>query len=72
MPSLSNADHSVSPPNITIPRDYNAAFDLIQRNLSAGRADNTAFIDDRRSYTYRDVDRRSTCAKALLRRSTSR
>ncbi len=67
MPSLSNADHSVSPPHITIPRDYNAAFDLIQRNLSAGRADKTAFIDDRRSYTYRDVDRRSNAFAHVLR-----
>jgi hypothetical protein len=26
--SLSAADHSVSPPKIHIPRDYNAAYDL--------------------------------------------
>ena len=39
----SRADHSASPPLIEIPRDYNAAHDLIERN--AGRAGKTAFID---------------------------
>ena len=37
MPQLSTADHRVSPPRVTVPRDYNAAWDLIQRNLQAGR-----------------------------------
>lgn len=39
----SHADHSSSPPTIEIPRDYNAAYDLIERN--AARASKTAFID---------------------------
>jgi benzoate-CoA ligase len=39
----SSADHSVSPPAVHIPRDYNAAHDLLQRN--AGRAGKVAFID---------------------------
>ena len=67
MPSLSSADHSVSPPHITIPRDYNAAYDLIGRNLDAGRADKTAYVDDEGSCTYRDVDRRSSAFANLLR-----
>ncbi len=46
MPSLSTADHRVSPPRIEIPRDYNAAHDLIERNLRAGRAGKLAYIDD--------------------------
>ena len=29
-----------------LPRDYNAAVDLIGRNLAAGRGGKTAFIDD--------------------------
>ncbi|MFD2271139.1 hypothetical protein ACFS07_08380 [Undibacterium arcticum] len=37
MSDLSTADHSVSPPVIDIPRCYNAAHDLIERNLLAGR-----------------------------------
>lgn len=49
---LSSADHSTSPPHITIPRPYNAAQDLLERNLCAGRADKPAFIDDSRSITY--------------------
>jgi hypothetical protein len=39
---LSSADHTQSPPRIEIPRAYNAAHDLIERNLRAGRASMTA------------------------------
>ncbi len=35
-----------------IPRDYNFAADLLERNLAAGRADKAAFIDPRGSWTY--------------------
>ena len=57
MPSLSKADHRVTPPQVAIPRDYNAAHDLIERNLAAGRAGKTAFIDDRGAYTYGELAR---------------
>jgi len=40
---LSRADHSTSPPRVEIPRDYNAAHDLLARN--ATRPDKVAFID---------------------------
>jgi benzoate-CoA ligase len=40
---LSRADHSSSPPRVEIPRDYNAAHDLLARN--AARSDKAAFID---------------------------
>lgn len=40
---LSHADHGTSPPRVEIPRDYNAAHDLLQRN--AARPDKVAFID---------------------------
>jgi benzoate-CoA ligase len=40
---LSHVDHSTSPPRVEIPRDYNAAHDLLQRNAS--RSDKVAFID---------------------------
>ena len=59
MPQLSRADHSVSPPRIEVPRDYNAAWDLIQRNLQAGRGGKTAFIDDAGRYTYDDLAERA-------------
>jgi len=38
---------------------YNAAQDLIGRNLDAGRADKTAFIDIHGEHTYGDVERLS-------------
>ncbi|MEJ7931784.1 benzoate-CoA ligase family protein [Ramlibacter sp. AN1015] len=40
---LSYADHNSSPPRVDIPRDYNAAHDLLARN--AARADKAAFVD---------------------------
>ena len=40
---LSRADHSASPPRVEIPRDYNAAHDLLERNAS--RTGKVAFID---------------------------
>lgn len=40
---LSHADHSSAPPRVEIPRDYNAAHDLLQRN--AARPGKAAFID---------------------------
>ena len=52
MPTRSSADHSVSPPLVRIPRDYNAAYDLVERNLEAGRASKIAFIDDAGQYTF--------------------
>ncbi|MEP7183613.1 MAG: benzoate-CoA ligase family protein [Betaproteobacteria bacterium] len=66
MSGLSTADHRLSPPRIEIPRDYNAAHDLIERNLRAGRADKAAFIDENGAHTYGElavlVNR---CANAL-------
>src|SRR5690606_10017269 len=40
---LSQADHSATPPRVEIPRDYNAAHDLLQRN--AARSGKVAYID---------------------------
>jgi acyl-CoA synthetase (AMP-forming)/AMP-acid ligase II len=66
MPSVSTADHSTRPPRITIPREYNAAHDLIERNLAAGRGGKIAYIDDRGVYTYAELAERSRrCANAL-------
>jgi len=39
----SSTDHSASPPRVSIPRDYNAAHDLLARN--ATRAGKPAFMD---------------------------
>ena len=41
-----------------IAREYNAADDLVGRNLEAGRAGKTAYIDDRGQYTYGELAER--------------
>lgn len=53
--TLSTADHGSSPPRVSIPRRYNAADDLIGRNLANGRGDKTAIIDDAGQYTYAEL-----------------
>jgi benzoate-CoA ligase len=55
---LSKADHSVSPPRVDIAREYNAAEDLIGRNLAAGRAQKIAYLDDLGAYSYGELARR--------------
>ncbi len=55
---LSSADHSANPPVVAIPREYNAAHDLIERNLRAGRGDKPAFIDDAGACSYDELARR--------------
>jgi benzoate-CoA ligase len=42
----------------SIPREYNAAADLVGRNLKAGRGDKVAYIDDQGSYTFGELARR--------------
>jgi len=37
VPSRSTADHSVSPPVVRIPRDYNAAYDLMVLERASNR-----------------------------------
>jgi len=67
MLSLSSADHRVSPPIVDIPREYNAAYDLIERNLRAGRHAKLAYIDDSGSYTYAELaERVDRCANSLV------
>jgi len=64
---LSRADHSTSPPRIVIPDLYNAADDLIARNLQAGRGDKLAYIDDRTRITYAELALRiNRAGNALL------
>ena len=50
----SSADTDVSP-RTELPRDYNAAEDLVGGNLKAGRAAKTAYIDDAGSCTYGEL-----------------
>ena len=52
-----------------IPREYNAAADLIGRNLQAGRKDKIAYIDDQGTYSFGELARRvDRFASALVRR----
>jgi benzoate-CoA ligase len=67
MTALSTADHRHSPPRLEFPVEYNAAHDLLERNLQAGRADKLAYIDDHGSYTYGDLALRvNRFANALI------
>lgn len=65
---LSTADHSRSPPVIDVSREYNAAHDLIARNLRAGRSQKIAYIDDEGTYTYGELDLRVNRFADALRR----
>jgi benzoate-CoA ligase len=57
----------VRAPKIELPPRYNAAADLIGRNLAAGRADRIAFRDDRVSLSYGALADRVDRAAGLLR-----
>ena len=56
---FSEIDHSEAPPRVTFPRGYNAAVDLLDRNVHEGRGDKIAIVDDRGRYTYAEVTERS-------------
>jgi benzoate-CoA ligase len=66
VPSPSCIDSQGSPPRVELPRDYNAAYDLLQRHVDEGRGDRVAVIDDEGSYTYRAVADRALRAAAAL------
>ena len=67
MVALSSADHRHSPPQIRFPAEYNAADDLLGRNLQAGRSHKVAYIDDHGSYTYGElIERVNRFANALI------
>ena len=48
-------DLTANPPVLRIPDRFNAAFDLLERNLCAGRGAKVVYIDDRGSYTYAEL-----------------
>ena len=49
------------------PTGYNAAADLIERNLIAGRGAKTAFIDDRGQYSYAELAERVSRFASVVR-----
>src|SRR5688572_33247360 len=50
-----------------LPREYNAAVDLVGRNLAAGRGSKVAYIDDAGSWTYAQLAERVDRAANALR-----
>src|SRR5918992_633595 len=50
-----------------LPRDYNAAVDLVGRNLAAGRSGKVAYIDDSGACTYAELAERVDRAVNVLR-----
>lgn len=53
--------------NIQLPRNFNAAVDLIEPNLKAGRGNKAAFIDDNRSLSYQELDLRTNAFGNVLK-----
>ena len=67
MSAYSSVDASHSPPRVTLPRDYNAAVDFIDRNVAEGRGARIALHDDAGSYSYADLlERVNRAGNALL------
>ncbi|MEO8875495.1 MAG: benzoate-CoA ligase family protein [Polyangiaceae bacterium] len=64
---FSEVDFSQSPPRVTFPREYNAAVDLIDRNVAEGRGSRIAIIDDRGKYDYADLLARTNRAGNALK-----
>jgi benzoate-CoA ligase len=64
---LSRADHSTTPPVVDIPRDYNAAHDLLARN--AARSGKVAFVDAATGaqLTYGELTQQAHCFANALR-----
>jgi len=63
---LAHIDTTSSPPTLSIPERFNAAHDLLERNLQAGRADKVAYVDDCGSYTYAELTARVNRFAAAL------
>src|SRR5829696_176867 len=55
-----------------IPREYNFAADLLQRNIKAGRANKPAYIDPRGTWTYGQLGERVNRFGCLLRKLGTR
>jgi benzoate-CoA ligase family protein len=66
MTAFSTAELAATPPRVDFPRPYNAAVDLVERNL-AKRRSHTAFIDDRGRLTYGELAERVGRAASALR-----
>jgi benzoate-CoA ligase len=54
------------PPVAMVPRQYNFAADILERNLAAGHASKAAFIDGRGTWSYGSLAQRVDCFGAVL------
>jgi len=60
-------DYATSPPTVSVPRDYNAAVDFVDRHIDEGRGAKVAFIDDAGSCTFEQLaERVNRVGNALL------
>ncbi|PJK28730.1 benzoate-CoA ligase family protein [Minwuia thermotolerans] len=64
---FTEVDWGASPPEIRVPRAYNAAADFIDRHIAEGRGERVAFIDDREQVTYGELARRVNRAGNALK-----
>ena len=55
---FSTIDTSTRPPRVDIPREYNAAQDIVDRHLDTERAGHTAIVDAQGAWTYADLAQR--------------
>ena len=63
----SSVDITANPPRVEIPRDYNAARDIVDRHLGTERAGHTAVIDAGGAYTYAELaERINRAGNALI------
>lgn len=60
-------DGDIGATGVEIPRDYNFAADILDRNLRAGRASKPVFIDRRGAWTYGQLADRANRFGAVLR-----
>ena len=67
MPSLTKVDRRVTPPEIEVPRQYNAAHEFIDRHLAEGRGAKPAIIDDRGTTTYAELAERVNRAGNMMK-----
>jgi benzoate-CoA ligase len=63
-----SAASAPAPTDISIPRDYNFAADILAANIAAGRANKPAFIDPRGTWTYGQLADRVERFGHVLRR----
>ncbi len=67
--NFSDLDLAPSPPRVSFPREYNAAVDLIDRNVAEGRGERVAYIEETKKTTFAEllarVNRTGNCLRSL-------